>query len=136
MLIVTRKLHFSAAHRLYNPKFTDQKNKEIFQACENMHGHNYIVEVSLTGTPEKETGYLIDLKILKTLIEDLIVNPCDHKVLNHQVDFLEHIIPTVENLAECFFKRLLPEIKKISKAKLYSLKLYETERNWAEYRED
>ena len=98
------------------------------------HGHNYIVEVSILGEIDKETGYIVDLKKLKNLLNKLIVDPCDHKHLNFQVDFLENIVPSVENLAQVFFKRIEPEICTITNGELYSVKVSETENNWAEYR--
>ncbi|MCH9609310.1 MAG: hypothetical protein S4CHLAM45_07820 [Chlamydiales bacterium] len=132
---VTRVAKFSASHRLFNPSFSDEKNNEIFGLCNNPHGHghNYTLEVTIHGTPDKETGYIIDLKRLKELINTLIIFPCDHKHLNHQVPFLKEINPTVENLAECFFLRLQPEIEKITHGSLYSVKVSETDNNWAEY---
>lgn len=135
MTKVTRRAKFNAAHRLYNPSWSDEKNEQVFGLCANPygHGHNYVVEVTIEGIPDKETGYLVDLKHLKTLIDRLIIQPCDHKNLNEQVPFLKGIIPTVENLAECFFHQLFPEVKKITSGTLHSVKVFETENNWAKF---
>lgn len=132
-IYVTRKMHFNAAHRLHNPKLTDSENLEIYGPCNNKngHGHNYELEVTVCGTPNDTTGYLVDLKELKSIIEKQIVNECDHKHLNYDVKWLEGINPTAENLAVAFWDRLVNEIKN---GKLYALKLYETERNIVEYR--
>ncbi|MCX8057063.1 MAG: 6-carboxytetrahydropterin synthase [Ignavibacteria bacterium] len=132
-IYVTRKTHFAAAHRLYNPNFSDEKNNEIYGLCNNpnYHGHNYILEVTVCGEPDPETGYLIDLKKLKEIVEEKIIKYVDHKNLNLEVDFLKGIIPTAENLAFAFWKRLENEIPS---GKLYSIKIYESERNIVEYR--
>ncbi len=138
MTRVTRQIKFSASHRLFNPKWSDEKNNQVFGLCANElgHGHNYTLEVSVEGSVDKESGYIVDLKLLKELINELIVNPCDHKHLNYQVPFLKNVIPTVENLAEVFFHRLAPEVAKISTGCLHSVKIYETDNNWAEYSHD
>ncbi len=130
---VTRKTHFSAAHRLYNPDFSDEKNNELYGLCNNplYHGHNYILEVTVCGEPDTSTGYLIDLKKLKELVEEKIIKYVDHKNLNLEVEFLKGIIPTAENLAIAFWKQLE---NSIPGGKLYSIKVYESERNIVEYR--
>lgn len=132
-IYVTRKMHFNAAHRLHNPDLTEAENQKIFGPCNNKngHGHNYEIEVTVCGTPSDTTGYLVDLKELKSIIEKQIVNECDHKHLNHDVRWLEGINPTAENLVIAFWDRLVNEIKN---GKLYAVKLYETERNIVEYR--
>jgi 6-pyruvoyltetrahydropterin/6-carboxytetrahydropterin synthase len=130
---ITRKVHFNAAHRIFNPEWTDEKNYEVFGGCSNpnWHGHNYTLEVTLVGTPNPETGYVYDLKKLKQLLENKIINKVDHKNLNVEVDFMQGIIPTTENFAIQIWKELEPHIQG---AKLYSVKLYETERNFVEYK--
>ena len=136
MIIITKKAHFNAAHRLFNPKYDEKKNRELFGLCSNElgHGHNYVVEVSISGSIDPETGYLVDLSKLGEVIKSVIIDKCDHKNLNQQVDFLSGINPTVENLAEVFYKELRSEIGKITKNKLYSVRVWETEKNYAEYR--
>lgn len=130
---ITRKAHFSAAHRLFNPDFSDEQNFEIYGPCSNplYHGHNYVLEVTVYGEPDSKIGYLIDLKKLKEIIEEKIIKHVDHKNLNLEVDFLKGIIPTSENLAISFWKRLENEIPAV---KLYSIKVYESDKNIVEFR--
>lgn len=132
MLYVTRQSRFSAAHRLYNPVFSDEKNEEIFDKCNNFygHGHNYLLEVTVAGIPDPQTGYVIDLKKLKRIIDDEIITFVDHKHLNFDVDFLKNIIPTVENLVVIFWKRLE---NAITDGKLHSIRLYESDTSYVEY---
>ncbi len=135
---VTRKSHFNAAHRLHNPDRSDEWNRERYGKCNlpNWHGHNYVLEVTVTGEIDPETGYLIDLGALQSLIELHVVEPCDHRNLNLDVDFLQGVIPTAENLAKAFFERLQAPVGQAcsSRGRLFSVRLYETERNIAEYR--
>ena len=132
MVYVTRKTHFSASHRLYNPNFSDEQNEAIFDKCNNLngHGHNYTVEVTVKGLPDPQTGYVIDLKELARLMEREVISKVDHKHLNLDVDFLQGIIPTAENLAVAFWGLLQPHI---SSGELYSIKVYESENNFVEY---
>ncbi len=132
MVYLTKRVTFSAAHRLYNPKFSAEENANIFDKCNNpnWHGHNYTLEVTICGVPDPETGYLIDLKKLKAIIRENIIDKVDHKNLNLDVDFLRGIIPTVENLAVAFWKELE---NKIPQGKLHKIKIFETENNFIEY---
>lgn len=133
MVYVKRRETFSAAHRLYNPAYTDEKNLEIFGKCSNpnWHGHNYVLEVTVAGEPDPETGFVIDLKILKNLIDENIMTKVDHKNLNTETDFMKNIIPSAENIAKAIFNELKD---KLPSGKLYSVKLFETEKNIVEYR--
>lgn len=137
MVFVTRKTHFNAAHRLHNSSKSDEWNKKTFGKCNhpNWHGHNYVMEVTVAGEPNPETGFIIDLSDLKKIIEEKIVEPCDHKNLNLDVPFLEGILPSSENLVKAFYEELKEEVEEASSegGVLYSVKLYETERNIAEY---
>jgi len=137
MIIVQRKAHFNAAHRLHNPEKTDKWNKATYGKCnhENWHGHNYEVEVMVAGDADEETGYVIDLVELKQIIHNRIVKKCDHKNLNLDVDFLEGMIPSTENLVKTFFKELEEPVAEASSDSgfLYAVKLKETERNSAVY---
>lgn len=137
MVFVTRKAHFNASHRLHNPKKSDEWNQRVFGKCNNpnWHGHNYIIEVTVAGEPHPDTGYVIDLGELKGIINKRIIEPCDHKNLNLEVSFLTGIIPSTENLCKAFFYEIEEEIKKLANNEsiLYSVNLYETERNSAEY---
>lgn len=133
MIYVTRRAHFSAAHRLFNPSFSDEKNFAVYDNCANpnAHGHNYYVEVTVVGEPDPETGYVIDLKKLKRLIDQHFVSKVDHKHLNYDVEFLKGSIPTAENVAIACWNQLAPVIRQ---GRLYSVRLYETEKNFVEYK--
>lgn len=137
MIFVTRRAHFNAAHRLHNPEKSDSWNQETFGKCNlpNWHGHNYVIEVTVAGKPDPETGYVIDLGDLKSIIKEKILDPCDHKNLNLDVPFLQGVIPTTENLVHAFFEQLRPDVESActNGGKLYNVKLFETERNIAEY---
>ncbi len=132
MVYVTRKSHFSAAHRLYNPSFPDDKNEAIFDKCNNAngHGHNYVLEVTVRGIPDPETGYVIDLKLLRDILDAEIIDKVDHKHLNYDVDFLRGIIPTAENIAIVFWSILE---SRIPSGELHSVKLFESDSNFVEY---
>ena len=137
MTFATRKVHFNAAHRLHNPNKSIEWNKETYGPCnhENWHGHNYVMEVTVAGEPDEDTGYLIDLGELKSIIEKRILKPCDHKNLNLDVPFLQGVIPSTENLVKVFYHQLKADVEAAAAkgAVLYSVKLFETERNSAEY---
>ena len=128
--LVTIKTHFSAAHRLFRPDWSEARNLEVFGACANPngHGHNYELQVSVEGAINPETGMIVDMKDLKSLVNELIVDPLDHKHLNLDVPFLSGIIPTAENLAVAFWEILEP---RIPAGRLYEVRLQETERNIA-----
>jgi 6-pyruvoyltetrahydropterin/6-carboxytetrahydropterin synthase len=132
MVYVTRKAHFSAAHRLYNPTFSDEQNEAIFDKCNNPkgHGHNYTLEVTVAGIPDPLTGYVIDLKRLARLMDEHIINKVDHKHLNFDVPELRGIIPTAENIAVVFWQILQPHI---TEGKLHSIKVFESDNNFVEY---
>lgn len=133
MIYVTRREVFSATHRLHNPKLSDDENQIIFGKCNNKngHGHNYTLEVVVVGEIDPKTGYVVDLKNLKEIIIKSVINKIDHKNLNLDVDFLRNINPTTENLAIGIWNQL---VSKIPTGKLYSVKLYETENNYIEYK--
>jgi len=137
LVFVKRKAHFNAAHRLHNPDKSDEWNEQMYGKCnhENWHGHNYIIEVTVAGEPDETTGYVIDLADLKDIIHNTIVDECDHKNLNLDVDYLQGVIPSTENLVKVFFEQLKEPIEKacVENGILYSVKLRETERNSAEY---
>jgi 6-pyruvoyltetrahydropterin/6-carboxytetrahydropterin synthase len=133
MIYVTRRVTFSASHRLFNPRLSEKDNEELFDKCANRngHGHNYVMEVTVAGEPQERTGYVVDLKRLKEILKSEIVDKVDHKHLNEDVDFMKGIIPTAENLARVFWKILQP---KIPDGRLFSIRLHETENNVVEYR--
>lgn len=132
MIYVTRKASFSASHRLYNPTFSDEKNEVVFDKCNNPHGHghNYVMEVCVKGLPDPETGYVIDLKLLKDVLDEVVINKVDHKHLNYDVEFLNGIIPTVENLCVAFWLQLE---HRLPSGTLHSIRLFESDANSAEY---
>lgn len=133
MLQVTRREVFSASHRLYNKNLSEEENREIFGECNNLngHGHNYVLEVVVSGDIDSKTGYVIDLKLLKKIVRENVIKKVDHKNLNLDVDFLKDKIPTSENIAVGIWDQL---VDKIPSGKLYSVKLYETENNYVEYK--
>ena len=129
---VSRKAHFNAAHRLYRPDWEDSKNSEVFGKCNNpnFHGHNYELVVSVTGEIDPETGFVIDMKVLKDLIKDKIEDAFDHKNLNIEVPEFQDLNPTAENIAVVIWNRLRPSIE-IDKE--LEIVLYETPRNFVAY---
>lgn len=131
-IAATRRATFNAAHRLYNPAWDNAKNDEVFGLCNNpsFHGHNYTLEVTVIGEVDPETGYCIDLKILKDLIAEEIEERFDHKNLNLDTEEFKNLNPTVENIAIVCYQLLRDRLDK--KFDL-SIKLFETDRNWVEY---
>jgi 6-pyruvoyltetrahydropterin/6-carboxytetrahydropterin synthase len=129
---VTRRLHFSAAHRVHNPAMSDEENRRTFGKCNNpnWHGHNYILDVSVRGAVEDRTGYVIDLSRVKQIVESEVVGKVDHRNLNLEVDFLRDVIPTTENVIVAFWRVLEPALRP---AKLTRLVLWETVNNYVEY---
>ena len=125
---VTRKEHFNCAHRLHNPNWSDEKNASFYGKCNNpnYHGHNYNLEVTVTGPLDEESGYLIDMKELSDIIKEEILIPFDHKNLNLDVEDFKNLIPTAENMAIVMYNKL---VNRISNKFDIKIKLYETERN-------
>jgi len=134
MLFITRKEHFNAAHKLYNPQWSAEKNAEIFGKCSNpnWHGHNYNLYVTVKGNINPDTGFIINLKDLSTVIRVEVCDKLDHKNLNLDVDFLQGVMTSTENVTIAIFNILAPKIKNLG-AELHSIKLYETENNYVEY---
>ena len=136
MIHVCRKEHFNAAHKLWNPNWSEEKNKEVFGPCANVnwHGHNFELIVTVKGKPDPETGFVVDLKQLSILIRREVIDKVDHKNLNVDVDFMEGKMASCENLVMEFWRILAPEVDKIvMSGGLYKLTLYETPRNFVEY---
>ncbi len=129
---VYRHEHFNAAHRLNNPSWTEEKNKEVFGKCNNpnYHGHNYELIVKVVGEPNVDTGYVIDMKVLSDIISDNVLNKFDHKNLNLDTIEFQNINPTAENIAIIIYNILR---KKIDSNFDIQVRLYETERNFVEY---
>lgn len=130
---VSRKAHFNAAHRLYRPDWTFDKNQEIFGRCNNpnYHGHNYELIVSVTGEIDQETGYVMDMKKLKDLIKAHVEEAFDHKNLNEDVPEFKNLNPTAENIAVVIFDKLRPHIDDDNELEVV---LYETPRNFVTYK--
>jgi 6-pyruvoyltetrahydropterin/6-carboxytetrahydropterin synthase len=136
MVHVIRKEHFNAAHRLYNPNWTEEKNLAVFGPCANTnwHGHNFELIVTVKGLPDPETGFVYDLKQLGDLIKSEIIDKVDHKNLNLDVDFMEGKLASCEILVMEFWKILAPKILETSNsATLYKIHLIETNKNSVEY---
>lgn len=133
VLFVTRRAHFNAAHKLYNPTWTKEENEECFGKCANeyWHGHNFDLYVTIKGRPSKDTGFVMDLKKLKVLIEDEVVVHLDHKNLNIDVPFLKDVLPSVENIAIAIWDRLVPHLPE--GVKMHKIHLIETINNSVEY---
>lgn len=129
---VFRKAHFNAAHRLHNPDWDEETNRRIFGKCNNpnYHGHNYNLVVKVTGEIDPETGYLIDMKILKDAISQQILEYLDHKNLNLDIPEFQNLNPTMENIAIVIWQRLRAQLDKHFQL---TIRLYETERNFVEF---
>lgn len=130
---VTRRLHFSAAHRLAREEWSPAENRRVFGLCANpnWHGHNYELDVTVEGEIDPETGYVLDLKALTGLVDEHVVQDVDHRNLNLDVEWLEGVIPTTENLVVAIWERLEPRLP--AGVELARLVLWETPRNRVEY---
>jgi 6-pyruvoyltetrahydropterin/6-carboxytetrahydropterin synthase len=134
ILYLTRKEHFNAAHRLWNPNWSDERNLETFGKCANpnWHGHNYNLFVTVKGNINPDTGYSANLKDISALIRKHVTDKIDHKNLNLDVDFMKGIMPSTENVAIAIWNQLKPHIDALG-SQLHCVKLYETENNYVEY---
>lgn len=130
---VTVKVYFEAAHRLHNPSQSDQWNKETYGKCNNPHGHghNYVLEVTVLGPVDPKIGYLIDMKTLKDILRERIIDEVDHRFLNIEVPWLKEVIPSSENLAKAFFNRVADRLPE--PLLLLKVTVHETDRNSATY---
>ena len=129
---VTRRLHFAAAHRLSNPSLSAEENERLYGLCSNpnWHGHNYELDVTVEGEVDPETGYVIDLTLLREIAERTVISDLDHRNLNLDVEWLEGVLPSTENLVVAIWNRLAPAIPS---GRLVRLVLWETPRNSVEY---
>jgi 6-pyruvoyltetrahydropterin/6-carboxytetrahydropterin synthase len=129
---VSRKEHFNAAHRLFNPAWDSERNDQTFGKCNNpnFHGHNYELIVSVTGEPNPETGYVFDMKLLSDLIKENVLQKFDHRNLNLDTEYFKKLNPTAENIAVVIWRILRQKIDANLELKIT---LYETERNFVEY---
>ena len=132
IVTVSRKAHFNAAHRLFRKDWSDEKNRTVFGKCSNpnFHGHNYELIVSVTGEVDKETGFVIDIQILKEIIKTEVENAFDHKNLNVEVEEFKNLNPTAENISVVIYNKIKPILK--SELEL-EITLYETPRNFVTY---
>jgi 6-pyruvoyltetrahydropterin/6-carboxytetrahydropterin synthase len=131
-VIVTRRMHFNAAHRVHNPALSDEENQRLFGKCNspNWHGHNYILDVSVTGPIDDRTGYVMDLAALKRAVQEAVIDKADHRNFNLEVDFMRGVIPTAENIVVGCWHVLAP---RVAPARLVRLVLWETPNNYVEY---
>lgn len=133
MVYLTRQEHFNAAHKLFNPTWSKERNEQVFGVCanENWHGHNYDLFVTIKGIPDPDTGFLYDVKALSKLIKTQVIDHLDHKNLNMDVPFMAGKMCSTENLALAIWHQLAPHLP--SPVKLHCVKLYETPRIYVEY---
>lgn len=134
MVYITRRERFNAAHKLFRPEWSDEKNAEMFGKCANpnWHGHNYDLYVTVKGEIDPTTGYFVNLKELSAVLKKLVVDRLDHKNLNLDVDFMKGMMTSTENIAIAIWKEIYEPLKKIG-AQLHSVRLHETENNYVEY---
>ena len=132
IVTVTRRLRFNAAHRVHNPELSDEENRRLFGKCNNpnWHGHNYVLEVSVSGPIDARTGYVVDLGQLKKIVEHELIEQVDHRNMNVDVPFMRGINPTAENIVVACWRVIEPHV---APARLTRLVLHETENNWVEY---
>jgi 6-pyruvoyltetrahydropterin/6-carboxytetrahydropterin synthase len=134
MIYITRRERFSAAHRLFNPEWSPEKNFQTYGKCSNpnWHGHNYELWVTIKGNIDPRLGYLVDLKVLGEILKENVIDKIDHRNLNLEVDFMKDKMISTENLALYIWEQIEPHIKKLN-VELHSVKVQETENNYAEY---
>lgn len=133
LLYITRREHFNAAHKLYNPAWTEAQNTEVFGKCanRNWHGHNFELFVTIKGYPNPDTGFIMDLKKLKAVIQEHVIDKLDHMNINEDVDFMQGKMASIENIVVAIWEQLEPHLD--PGCHLHSLKLIETENNYVEY---
>ncbi len=130
MILLTKRAEFCAAHRYTNPRWTEEENQRVFGKCGNEHGHNYVLEVTVQGKPSPETGMVTDLKLLKDIITEAVVDRFDHKYLNRDVSYFKEKIPTPENLAVVIWELLEPRLEYCT---LHRVRLYEDGSYFVDY---
>ena len=132
IVTITRRLQFNAAHRVHNPTLSDAENKALFGKCNNpnWHGHNYTLDVSVSGPVDDRTGYVVDLSHIKRVVEREVIDKVDHRNFNLEVDFMQGVIPTTENIVVAMWRVIAPAMVP---AKLTKLVLWETPNNYVEY---
>lgn len=135
MVYISRKEHFNAAHRLFNPAWSDERNKAVFGPCanHNFHGHNFELIVTMKGEPNPDTGFVIDLKVLGDVIKEEIIEQLDHKNINLDVPFMQGKMASCEILVMEIWRLLDQALAPLTEARLHQIRLYETERNFVDY---
>jgi 6-pyruvoyltetrahydropterin/6-carboxytetrahydropterin synthase len=133
-MVISKKVEFSASHVCRSAQLTDAENERVYGAAANPlgHGHNYVVEVAVEGNPDPVTGIILDLKRLREILEDRVLNVYDHRMLNREVEPFDHVVPTVENIAIDIWNRVAPYID--GRARLHSVRVHETSELSVEYR--
>jgi 6-pyruvoyltetrahydropterin/6-carboxytetrahydropterin synthase len=133
-MLITRKAEFSASHRCYNPQMSEEDNRALYGevATSHGHGHNYTIEVTMAGDPDPVTGMIFDLKRLKEIINREVIEPMDHRFLNHEVTPFNRVIPTPENIAKEVWNRLESQLR-FPNARLHTVRLYETDDLYVDY---
>lgn len=131
-MYITRKEHFNAAHKLYNPAWSEEKNDEVFGKCanKNWHGHNFDLYVTVKGYPDAETGFIMDLKQLKKIIQQHVIDHLDHRNINTDVPFMAGKMASIENLATAIWDQISPHLVN---CELHCIRLWETHNNYVEY---
>jgi 6-pyruvoyltetrahydropterin/6-carboxytetrahydropterin synthase len=133
-MVISKRVEFSASHICRSPKLSDAENERVYGPAANPHGHghNYVVEVAVEGEPDPVTGMILDLKRLKEILDDKVLEVYDHRLLNREVSPFDHVVPTVENIAIDIWNRVAPSIN--GRARLYAVRVYETSELSVEYR--
>ncbi|MBN2728130.1 MAG: 6-carboxytetrahydropterin synthase [Bacteroidales bacterium] len=135
LVYITRRERFNAAHRLFREDFSDEKNLEVFGKCSNplWHGHNYTLLVTVKGPVDPETGFVMNLKVLSSIIKEHVIDKLDHRNINLEVDFMEGKLASTENLAIQIFEVLNKELSSFNGISVHCIKIQETENNFVEY---
>jgi 6-pyruvoyltetrahydropterin/6-carboxytetrahydropterin synthase len=135
-MIISKKIEFSASHVCRSAQLSGEENERVYGAASNPlgHGHNYVVEVAIAGEPDPVTGMILDLKRLKDILEDKVLSVYDHRLLNREVEPFDRIVPTVENIAVDIWRRIKSHIDPTGRARLYSVRVHETNELFVEYR--
>ncbi len=135
--LLTKRLDFAASHRYWNPKWTEEKNKEVFGKCVSPygHGHNYVLEVTIEGEVDKDTGMIVNVYDLKPLVND-VLKEFDHKNLNEDTHYFKDLIPTTENIARVLWGLIARRLREASNCRLYRIRLYETPDLYVDYRKE
>lgn len=135
ILEITHVQEFSASHRLHNPSWSDAENKRLYGICNNAngHGHNWVVEVTVRGELPADTGMVMDLNRLRSIVLEKLIAPVDHKHLNYDVPFMEGLIPTAENVSVAFWRELEPSLKAFTGCQLHRIRVRESRNNFVDY---